>query len=130
MILRKDDDRFNALRLRTLLSELVLTGSLSIERVAQYLGTSPRTLQRRLANRQRTYRDFVDEVRLTWAQTLLCKTDTPVHEIAQRLGYRNPNAFSRAFRRWTGTTPRAYRAAVRQSSASKKCLARNGQTSQ
>lgn len=104
-----------ALRLRALLGELALSGPLSIGRLARHLGTSPRTLQRRLADRRLNYRALVEEVRLETARTLLCRTDLPVQDIASRLGYRTPSAFARAFGRWTGCSPRAYRVALDRS---------------
>jgi AraC-like DNA-binding protein len=100
-------------RVRALMAELALSGPLSIERVARHLGTSPRTLQRHLSGRSLTFRTIVDETRLEIARVLLCKTDLRVQEIAARTGYRTPGSFARAFGRWTGRSPRAYRSACR-----------------
>jgi len=57
----------------------------------------------------------VDEVRLDAARTLLCQTDLPVQDVAALLGYRTPSSFARAFGRWTGRSPRAYRRCARLS---------------
>jgi AraC-like DNA-binding protein len=97
------------MRLMQLMSELSLSGPLSVERVARHLGTSPRTLQRRLSNQGMTFRLLVDAVRLDVARSLVCHTDLPVQEVAARLGYRTPGSFARAFARWTGYSPSAYR---------------------
>lgn len=125
MIFHDDNNRVNTLRLRALLSELALTGPLSIERAARHIGTSPRTLQRRLADRHLTYRTFVEEVRLETARTLLCRTDLSVKDVASMLGYRTASGFSRAFNRWTGKSPRAYRKSTPRLPV-RSNLARNG----
>jgi AraC-like DNA-binding protein len=97
------------MRLRSTVGGLALTGPLSIHRVARHLGTSPRSLQRRLAGQNTTFRQLVDAVRLDMARVLLRETDLAVGEVARRLGYRTPSGFARAFARWTGRSPRAFR---------------------
>ena len=91
---------------------LLTTGPLTMRRVANELGTSSRTLQRRLSEHALTFRMAQAAVRLKVARELLRETEMPVHEVAARLGYRKPGAFARAFTRWTGQTPRAYRQSV------------------
>lgn len=88
---------------------LILSGPLTMNRVAHALGTSSRTLQRRLREHHLTFRRAQAQVRMEAACALLRETGTPVQEIAALLGYRKPGAFARAFTRWTGQTPRAYR---------------------
>lgn len=97
---------------RAALAALAPTGPLSIARVARHLGTSPRSLQRRLAVSRVSFRHLVGEARLELARTLLRDTALPVQEIAGRVGYRTAGSFARAFGRWTGHAPRAYRRAV------------------
>jgi AraC-like DNA-binding protein len=99
----------NPLRIRSAMSDIAGSGELSIARVATHLGTSPRTLQRNLSRHGITYRELVDSVRREIALVLLVETNLPVHKIAQRLGYRTPSAFSRAFARWTGQAPQQLR---------------------
>ncbi|WP_157961660.1 helix-turn-helix transcriptional regulator [Acuticoccus kandeliae] len=103
---------------------LALSGALTVERLASELGTSNRTLQRRLREQDLTFRDAQAHVRLKVAHTLLCETETAVQDIAARLGYRKPGAFARAFTRWTGQSPSAYRYIHRLDN-----LARSGQDS-
>jgi AraC-like DNA-binding protein len=50
-----------------------------------------------------------DEVRLAVARELLARTDIAISDVAAALGYATPSAFVRAFRRWTGGSPSAWR---------------------
>jgi AraC-like DNA-binding protein len=80
-------------------------------RVARRLGLHPRTLSRRLAARGTTFRAVVETERLARARQLLV-TDWSIEHIGRRLGYADGTAFSRAFKRWTGTSPTTFRAAL------------------
>jgi len=77
--------------------------------MATRLGLSSRTLMRRLAAEDCSYRELVDRVRQTLARDWLKNTDMPISRIAELLGYRDPANFGRAFRRWTRTSPGALR---------------------
>lgn len=92
-------------------AELALTGPLTVGRIARRLGTSSRTLQRHLADQGVSLRAIVEDSRLEIARVLLCKTDLSVQEISARTGYSTPSGFARAFARWAGLPPRAYRRA-------------------
>lgn len=83
-----------------------------IEWVAAKLGTTRRSLQRRLAAHGTTFNRLVEETLLRRAKTLLSQGSAPITEIALQLGYADPAHFTRAFRRWTGVAPSAYRAAA------------------
>jgi AraC-like DNA-binding protein len=105
-------------RVRDALAAMVIGDKPSVDRVAQHLGTTRRTLHRRLAKEGGTFHALVQQVRCHLAQLLLADTRMPLGEIAATLDYSEPAAFSRAFRHWTGTTPSAFRAAAgRQSEA-------------
>ena len=80
-------------------------------RMARLLGMSVRTLQRRLAPSGRSWSDVVEAFRRDEADRLLAG-ETPLVEIAARLGYREQSSFTRAFRRWTGRTPAQWRRSV------------------
>jgi AraC-like DNA-binding protein len=86
-------------------------GAPSLEDVASELGTSARTLKRKLAARGVAYSSLLEEEQRDKALLLLRSSDTAIPEIADRLGYSDVANFARAFRRWTGTTPAAYRRA-------------------
>lgn len=75
------------------------------EDVADSLGISRNTLQRRLRDEGTTYQAELDAMRLEIGIRYLTKTNMNVDEIASVLAYRDANSFSRSFRRWTGTTP-------------------------
>lgn len=78
--------------------------------IARALGTSSRTLQRRLGEEGHTFAALLDRVRHERALALLADRSKHGGEIAFLLGFREPSTFSRAFRRWTGTTPKEHRA--------------------
>ncbi|MEC4815306.1 MAG: AraC family transcriptional regulator [Scytonema sp. PMC 1069.18] len=81
----------------------------SIEAIARSLTISVRNLQRELQAEGTSYQQLLDETRKQLALRHLQKADIPIHDIAFLLGFSEPSAFHRAFKRWTGKTPRAYR---------------------
>ena len=80
------------------------------ERVAAALAMSPRTLQRRLREEGTSYADLLDRFRHRMAVALLEDREIAIYEVAYLLGYAEPSTFYRAFRRWTGSSPREHRA--------------------
>ncbi len=81
--------------------------------VARRLGMSARTLQRRMADEGIVFRDVAERTRLGLAKRLLCETDFALAEVAFLTGYSEQSTFSRAFKRWSGHTPAAWRDAAR-----------------
>lgn len=77
--------------------------------LAAELGVSVRTLRRRLADEGTDYETVVDEIREALAEALLATTTLTVAEVSERLGYSEPSAFARAFRRWKAMSPNEYR---------------------
>ena len=86
----------------------------AIEQVAGQLGISVRTLQRRLREAGVTYSALVEQVRHDLACRKLETTQLHVAEVARDLGFKDHSSFSRAFLRWTGMSPRAYRRSLQQ----------------
>lgn len=84
-----------------------------IEEVAGGLHVSARTLRRKLDEEGTSYRALAEEVRRRLAEELLTRGGLTVAEIAHRLGYTATPAFTHAFTRWNGVSPRAYRRALR-----------------
>lgn len=79
----------------------------SLETIAARLCTTPRTIQRKLAQEQTSFKELVEDVRKNLAIEYLQSTGLSVEEIALRLGYADAPSFSHAFKRWTGGSPRA-----------------------
>jgi AraC-like DNA-binding protein len=96
-------------RVRALLAQELARAEHQEERVARRLGMSARTLQRHLRGEGARFADLLDQVRRELAMSYLDDRRLSVSEIAFLLGYTEPSAFFRAFRRWTGTTPRVAR---------------------
>jgi AraC-like DNA-binding protein len=98
-------------RVEAELEPLLASGAIRIERVARALGCSRQTLYRRLKVEGLTFAQVLDDLRHRQALKLVRDLALPVKEIAWRLGFSDPAAFSRAFKRWTGLSPRAMREA-------------------
>jgi AraC-like DNA-binding protein len=100
----------DALATITAVAELALSESYPrIDWVASKLGTTRRSLQRRLSAHGTTFNRLVEKVLIGQAKALLRQGGAPVTDIALQLGYADPAHFTRAFRRSTGLTPSMYR---------------------
>ena len=80
-----------------------------MEALARALGCSRQTLYRRLRAEGVTFEALLDRVRCRLAMRLLRDEKASVKDTAYRLGFADPAAFSRAFKRWTGSSPRFWR---------------------
>ena len=83
----------------------------TLDEVAACLGVSPRTLKRRLAAQQISFSELVEEERHQRALLMLRSSHLSLEDITERLGYSTVPNFARAFRRWAGVAPGAYRRA-------------------
>lgn len=79
------------------------------EALARQMNCSASTLRRRLEAEGRSYRAIRDELRYDLALDHLCGSPLPIPDIAAALGFAEPSAFHRAFRKWSGASPGAYR---------------------
>lgn len=90
---------------------LLPSGECSLDAIAEQLGMHPRSLQNRLNHQRLEFRTIVREQRHTLAEAYLRHTATPLADIALLLGYSDQASFTRAFRKWSGTSPRRSRVA-------------------
>lgn len=95
--------------LRRLLVGSVRQPETRLKQIADLFAMHQRTLNRRLCAEGTSFRDLLDAARYDIARQLLRDTDLPVLEIAAALDYSECAAFVRAFRRWSGTSPTAWR---------------------
>lgn len=95
--------------LRGIVRTLLVERRCSVDEAARLFGIHRRTLHRRLKCEGVTFDALVEDVRVDLAQELLAARDTTLSQAAATLGYADVSAFSRAFRRWFGTTPARWR---------------------
>jgi AraC-like DNA-binding protein len=87
----------------------LIRGTCSADMVASLYSVSRRTLYRHLKAEGRTFRQVTNGVRCEIACTLIAETDLSFSQIAEILNYSEASAFTRAFQRWSGQTPSAWR---------------------
>lgn len=88
---------------------LLGSGPVRVDGVARDLGCSRQTLYRRLKSEGSTFEQLLAGLRRRRALELVNDRGLPIKEIAYRLGFSDPASFSRAFKRWTGTSPQSLR---------------------
>ncbi|MFN9210284.1 MAG: AraC family transcriptional regulator ligand-binding domain-containing protein [Betaproteobacteria bacterium] len=101
-------------QMRRVLRSALLTGHSGVREVAALFAMHPRTLHRRLREFGTSFQTLADEGRHEIARQMLADTALDVAAIAAALDYADASAFTRAFRRWTGTTPARWRATRRR----------------
>ncbi|MGJ7517401.1 AraC family transcriptional regulator [Pseudomonas baetica] len=109
LLARPDDGHSLSSRLRHLLSRDSSPWP-DLEAVAAHLHISPQTLRRHLREEGTSFQELKDQLRRDIAIYHLSRNDLPLQQIAEQLGFSEPSAFHRAFKKWTGLTPGAYRA--------------------
>jgi AraC-like DNA-binding protein len=96
-------------RIKRVMRTLLANGRFSLPEVANAFGMNRRTLARRLQLSGASFRDVLAEARFETACGLLQGSAAPLEDIALRLGYSDVTAFTRAFKRWAGTSPAIWR---------------------
>jgi len=96
-------------QVRSVLRPALLTGQARSERIAALFSMHSRTLSRRLNDYGTSFQALLDEGRFEIAQQMLEDSRLAVNQIAMTLDYADASAFTRAFRRWSGTTPAKWR---------------------
>ena len=84
-------------------------GDPSLERVADQLSLTPRTLQRKLHELDTSHNEILDQMRCQLAMRYLREHEMAICEVAYLLGFSESSSFHRAFKRWTGVTPKDFR---------------------
>jgi AraC-like DNA-binding protein len=105
-------------RVRELIEALLPTGHCSTVQVARSLGLDRRTVQRRLAGSGVTFSSLLNAVRAELAERLVPNPRRSLTEIAEELGFSEPSAFSRWFRRRFGCSPTQWRSRLQESQES------------
>ncbi|HEY3257361.1 MAG TPA: AraC family transcriptional regulator, partial [Gemmatimonadaceae bacterium] len=97
-------------RVERLLMPSLKGGDVSMKTIAGKLGVSRQTLFRKLKSEGLTFEKVLDELRYKLALHYLSGKKMSVNQTSYLLGFSDPAAFSRAFKRWTGSSPRAHAA--------------------
>jgi AraC-like DNA-binding protein len=108
-----DPDDSASQSVRILASQLLPSGTVTLELIAMQLNVHPRALQRRLADEHTTFAAIVDGLRRQRAEHLLRHTRLPLSHLAHELGYAEHSVLTRSCLRWFGCAPAAYRKAHR-----------------
>lgn len=109
LLVRYRNDASLSAQIRRRLRRLAPAAWPDVDGLARGLNLSATTLQRRLQDEGLSYQRLKDELRRDMAIDLLGQARYPVADVAERLGFVEPSAFHRAFKKWTGVSPGAYR---------------------
>ncbi len=101
-------------RVESAIMPVLHTGEANMAAIATGLALSRQTLARRLKSEGTTFEKLLDEMRHRLAVAYLGDSKISVHQCAYLTGFSDPAAFSRAFKRWTGSSPRAFLERKRQ----------------
>jgi len=96
-------------RVALMLEQATDPAAITMEQVAAKLHVTSRTLRRKLTSEGASFQNIKDNIRRDQAINLLSNRKTAVSQISRKLGYSEPAAFSRAFKQWTGMSPKEYR---------------------
>lgn len=114
LFLRPVTDFSLTTEVQALLRANVQEGFPTAKETAAYLHLTPRTLIRKLKEEGATFQQIKDLVRRDSAVYFLTTQTFPISEIAEKVGFSDPAVFARAFKSWTGVSPREYRLSYSQ----------------
>jgi len=106
---RADQNADFASSIRNIINTYSQTKIISIEETAGIADMSVRTLQRRLTDNGLKFNELLSQAKYEHAKEMLRDSQTPITEIAESLGYSDAAHFTRAFHRWSGVSPTAFR---------------------
>jgi AraC-like DNA-binding protein len=95
--------------IRQIVNTYAIGTQIEIAEVARLTDMSVRTLQRQLKQRGLKFNNLLNQARFEHAQQMLCDPQISIKDVAKSLGYSDPAHFTRAFRRWSGLSPTAFR---------------------
>lgn len=102
---------------KRIINRTIMDGNTSVDDVAANLFMTTRTIMRRLKDEGTSFQQIKDLVRRDKAISLLTLYSLPIKEVAEKVGFSDPAVFTRAFRSWTGESPRKYRDKFNQNNA-------------
>lgn len=109
LLARPDDRNSYTARIRAQIGRDFTQPIPDFETIAHNLNTSPQTLRRRLRSENTSFQEIKDNLRRDIAIVHLTRDQLAIDEIAHRAGFTETSTFHRAFKKWTGVTPGAYR---------------------
>lgn len=109
LLARPDEGNSLVAQIRSIIGDDLSQELPNFEFVADALHTSPQTLRRRLKEEGLTYQELKDQMRRDTALYYLGRGDLSIQDVSEKLGFSEPSTFHRAFKKWTGITPGAYR---------------------
>ncbi len=95
--------------IRQIISTYTVATDIEIEEVAKLTDMSVRTLQRRLKQKGLRFNDLLNQSKFEHAKQMLSDPKMSIKEVSKSLGYSDPAHFTRAFRRWSGLSPTAFK---------------------
>ncbi|WP_241262881.1 AraC family transcriptional regulator [Parahaliea mediterranea] len=115
MIMEVDPDNNNlSTQVKAMIGHDFSEGFPSFEAISRALSISAPTLRRRLKREGTTFQQIKDEARCEAARLYLGRPELSINEVALQLGFTDPSAFHRSFKKWTGQTPGQYRSSHRR----------------
>lgn len=96
-------------RVKKIIIQNLSSGNCSKQRVAREMAMSPSALQQKLAERHSSFQDLLGQIRQSLALAYMEQDQVSITEMSFLLGFADTSSFTRAFRRWTGKSPRDYR---------------------
>lgn len=109
LLARPTKDESYSGKIRNLIGREIDGEMPSFEEIAQQLFMTPQTLRRRLKSEDTSYQELKDNIRRDIAIYYLGQPSLSINDISNKVGFTEPSTFHRAFKKWTGVTPLAYR---------------------
>ncbi|MFE8073234.1 AraC family transcriptional regulator [Marinobacteraceae bacterium S3BR75-40.1] len=109
LLARPDDRNSHTAQIRAIIGKDFSSQMPDFETIALKLNMSPQTLRRRLRDENTSFQEIKDNLRRDAAIYYLSRGEEAINDIAYKVGFTEPSTFHRAFKKWTGVTPGAYR---------------------